>query len=53
MEILDIISCLVVNEFFMRYDRNNNIVYNVRKISKGEYIFSYLIRFEWCLEMFF
>lgn len=50
VETLDTTSCPAANEFPMRYDRNNNIVHNARKISKGEHISSHLTRFEWCLE---
>lgn len=50
VETLDITSCPTGNGFPMRYDKNNNIVPSVGKISKGKHISSQFTRFEWCLE---
>lgn len=50
VETLDTTSCPTGNGFPMRYDKNNNIVPSVGKISKGKHISSQFTRFEWCLE---
>ena len=50
VETLNTTSCPTVNGFIIRYDKKNNIVHNVRKISKGEHISSHFTRFERCLE---
>ena len=50
VETLNTTNCPTVNRFPMRYDKNNNIVRNARKIGNGKHISSHSTRFEWCLE---
>ena len=50
VETLETTNCPTANGFPMKYDKNNNIEHNTRKISKGKCISSRFSEFEWCLE---